>query len=79
MLNYLVVIDVVPVRNDFPGNYFPRGFHYKREANELVAEVKGKDGSAHVVPKSQFTPELLKQWMKTSGTITSTPEQRKAT
>jgi hypothetical protein len=66
MFNYLVVLDVVPVRNDFPGDYFPRGFHYKKEANEMVDEVVGKGGRAHVVPSSQFTPELCDQWMRSN-------------
>jgi stalled ribosome rescue protein Dom34 len=60
-INYIVVLDQVPSRNDFRDDYFPRGFHYAKEADGLVEEVKKKGGKAHVVPKSQFTPELLRQ------------------
>ena len=59
--NYIVVIDKTPVRNDFPRDYFPRGYHYIAEAQDMCAEVEGRGGKAHVIPKSQFTPELLEQ------------------
>lgn len=61
-LNYIVVLDnpaaVVP---GFHPQYFPRGFHYKLDANALVGEVKAKGFKAHVVPKAQFTPALLRK------------------
>jgi len=61
--NYIVVLDSDPKRKGWPWplDYFPRGFHYAAEANDLVAHVEGKGGAAHVVPKAQFTPELLHQ------------------
>lgn len=58
-INYIVVLDTTPVRNDFRPNYFPRGFHYRREADDMVQEVVEKGGTAHVVPKSQATYQLL--------------------
>jgi|SRR5271166_3633815 len=56
--NYIVVCDKI-AGTGYRLDYFPRGFHYKKDANSLVAEVKDRGGKAHVVPKSQFTPELL--------------------
>ena len=53
--NYIVVLDSIPSENDdFRDDYFPRGFHYKKDADELVLEVEGRGGKAHIVPKSQF-------------------------
>lgn len=55
--NYIVVLDSDvndPCVAMYPKGYFPRGFHYKRDADALVDEVVGRCGKAHVVPKSQF-------------------------
>lgn len=60
-LNFAVVLDRKPTHNDFADNYFPRGFHYRREADELAVEVRRKGGQAHVVPHSQMGAELMRQ------------------
>ncbi len=61
MINYIVVLDVDPMKKTFRHEYFPRGFHYKKEALDMVSEVVEAGGQAHLVPKSQFTPELLRK------------------
>ncbi len=49
----------------FPARYFPRGFHYKKDADTLLKELEEKGGKGHVVPKSQFTTELIRRyWTK---------------
>lgn len=37
-----------PKVNDFRAGFFPRKFHYKRDAEELVKEVETKGGEAVV-------------------------------
>lgn len=59
--NYAVVLDAPTTGAHFARGYFPRGFHYKKEADDLVKEVEEKGGKAHVVPKAQFTPILLRR------------------
>ena len=64
--NYVVILDEDTAEGvrahapHFGQGYFPRGFHYKKEANELVKEIEEKGGKAHVIPKSQFTITLLR-------------------
>lgn len=48
MKNWTVVLTKTPVQNDFRSNFFPRDFHYKKEALELKAEVEKKGGMAEV-------------------------------
>ena len=51
MANWQVVLTkrMTPFKDDFPQDYFPRPFHYKREAVKLVEEVQRKGGDAKVV------------------------------
>jgi len=53
---WTVVLDKKPIVDDFRADYFPRRFHYKRDAVQLVAEVKRKGGEAHIefVRKGQW-------------------------
>lgn len=60
MINYIVVIDEMPCGNHFPRDYFPQAFHFKQYANDLVKEIEGLSGKAHVVPRAQFTADILK-------------------
>ncbi len=48
MRNYNVILDKAPKHNDYAADFFPRGFHYKKDAIDLVVEVKQKGGVAHV-------------------------------
>jgi hypothetical protein len=50
VLKWLVKLIKRPTRDDFPAGYFPRGFHYKKDALKLVEEVKQKGGDAIVEP-----------------------------
>lgn len=65
--NFIVVLDSTPgpsVGQDswpYPEDYFPRGFHYACDANDLVEHVERKGGKAHVVPRAQATSDLLRQ------------------
>jgi hypothetical protein len=43
-----VVLLKPPMVDEYPSDFFPRGFHLKRDAQELVAEVEVKGGSAEV-------------------------------
>lgn len=58
---YIVVLDTPPVPNLYRSTYFPHGFRYKKDAEACVAEVVASQGQAHLVPKSQFTTELIRQ------------------
>ena len=63
-INFIVVLDIyAPLDGEshFPNNYFPHSFHHKEDADYLVKKVSDVGGVAHVIPKSQFTPELLSQ------------------
>lgn len=46
--NYEVILDKPVVGYIYADDYFPRGFHYFSDANDLVAEVEGRGGKAHV-------------------------------
>lgn len=45
-----VILITPPKGNDFREGYFPRKFHYKRDALELQAEVLRKGGEVKIVP-----------------------------
>ncbi len=45
---WIVKLIKTPVVNDFKSDFFPRKFHYRRDAIELVAEVEHKGGEAVV-------------------------------
>lgn len=45
---WLVRLTKPPQINDFRSDYFPRKFHYKKDAQELVDEVAHKGGKAVV-------------------------------
>ncbi len=45
---WVVTLVKPPTTNDFRSDYFPRRFHYKRDANELKVEVEHKGGEAKV-------------------------------
>lgn len=49
-IRWTVRLVKAPERNDFRDGFFPRGFHYKREAEWLVAEVRQKGGEAKIEP-----------------------------
>jgi hypothetical protein len=59
-LNFAVVLDQEPKDNTFPANYFPRGFHYLVEAHSAATRIIDQGGKAHVVPKTQFTTDLIR-------------------
>lgn len=46
--NYEVILDAPTTGYIYADDYFPRGFHYFSQANDLVAEVEGRGGKAHV-------------------------------
>lgn len=60
MKNWRVKLTKTPVRNDFAHDFFPRYFHYKKEAEGLVQEVKDKGGVAELekvaADKPKFQP-----------------------
>ena len=44
----IVVIDKIGKDFDFKPVFFPRRFHYKKDAEDLVKEVILKGGEAHI-------------------------------
>lgn len=48
MTNWKVRLVKPPKINDFRSDYFPRGFHYKKDALALKKEVEEKGGEAVV-------------------------------
>jgi hypothetical protein len=66
-LNYIVVLDRKCPNYHFHDVHFPRGTHYRQTAEAYVEEVKEHGGKAHVVPKSQFTSELLQQVVRSQS------------
>lgn len=49
MKNWSVEIVRGPFAGVYRAGYFPRGFHYKRDAVKLLAEVGRNGGEARVV------------------------------
>jgi hypothetical protein len=45
---WTVVLDRRPSYGEWPAGYFPRRFHYKRDAFDLVEQVESYGGVAHV-------------------------------
>ena len=45
---WVVVLTKKPTLNDFRDGFFPRAFHYKKDAQALADEVKKKGGDARV-------------------------------
>lgn len=48
MKNWVVKLVQTPKQNDFRHDFFPRHFHYKKDAEELKKEVEKKGGEAKV-------------------------------
>ena len=48
-MGWIVKIVKTPTINVFRSDFFPRKFHYKKDAQELQQEVKNKGGEAVVV------------------------------
>ena len=46
---YIVLLVKPPTQDDFRSDYFPRKVRYRRDAQELVEEVKRKGGEARIV------------------------------
>jgi hypothetical protein len=47
-MKWIVVLVTPPKQNDFRAGFFPRKFHYKRDAQELVEEIRRKGGVARI-------------------------------
>ena len=45
---WIVVLIKSPKINNYRSDFFPRRFRYKRDALELVKEVRAKDGEAEI-------------------------------
>lgn len=45
---WLVKLVKTPTVNDFRRGFFPRKFHYKKDAEELRREVESKGGEAKI-------------------------------
>lgn len=58
-IRYAVILDKAPP--SFLVESFPRGLTAKWAAEGLVNLIKEKGGEAHLVPKKDFTPELIKK------------------
>lgn len=52
------------LNDDYPGDFFPRPFHYKLEAVKMVHEVQRKGGDARVEPynKKNRDADTAAQW-----------------
>jgi hypothetical protein len=62
--NFAVILDQAPKENTYPANFFPRGFHYLVDAHSEATRIINQGGKAHVVPKPQFTTDLILQLRK---------------
>lgn len=52
---YVVELIQTPKVNDFRSDYFPRRFHYKKDALALIHEVATKGGVARLAEKGTDT------------------------
>ena len=53
---WIVRLTKAPTTNDFRSDYFPRKYHYKKDADALLLEVVSKGGEA-VVEKATKIPK----------------------
>lgn len=75
MKNWTVKLTKSPKPNCYPNNYFPRDFHYKKDALALKEEVEKKGGKAEV---EKYLTEVQKAYEKAECPDCGTPIPKSA-